>query len=58
VDNGVHRFEFCALVPGEHRIVFEKRMGWKSTAEDRRVYQISAGESDATRRSSKDSSLR
>ena len=29
------------MKPGEHRIVFEKRMGWKFTAEDRRVFLIS-----------------
>jgi len=40
VDNGTRTFEFRALEPGEHRILFEKRMGWKFTAEDRRVFQI------------------
>ena len=40
VDSGKRSFEFRALKPGTHRIVFEKRMGWKFTAEDRRVYVV------------------
>jgi predicted secreted protein len=40
VDAGKRSFEFRALKPGTHRIVFEKRMGWKFTAEDRRVYVV------------------
>jgi predicted secreted protein len=40
VDSGRRAFEFRALKPGVHRIVFEKRMGWKFTAEDRRVYVV------------------
>jgi predicted secreted protein len=42
VENGQRIFEFKALTPGTHRLVFEKRMGWKFTAEDRRVFQIEA----------------
>ena len=42
VDNGRRTFEFQSLRAGTHRLVFEKRMGWKFTAEDRRVYQIEA----------------
>jgi predicted secreted protein len=42
VENGRRTFEFMAVTPGMHRVVFEKRMGWKFTAEDRRVYQIEA----------------
>ena len=42
VDNGTRTFEFRALEPGEHRILFEKRMGWKFTAEDRRVFLVNA----------------
>src|SRR2546425_10035812 len=38
IDAGKRAFEFRALKPGVHRIVFEKRMGWKFTPEDRRVY--------------------
>ena len=44
VDNGTRTFEFRALEPGEYRIVFEKRMGWKFTAEDRRVFLINAAD--------------
>ena len=40
VDSGKRVFEFRALKPGSHRIVFEKRMGWKFTAEARRVYVV------------------
>ena len=40
VDSGRRSFEFRALLPGTHRLVFEKRMGWKFTAEDRRVFLI------------------
>src|SRR2546428_4027978 len=38
IDAGKRAFEFRALKPGVHRIVFEKRMGWKFTPEDRRGY--------------------
>jgi hypothetical protein len=27
-------------MPGTHRVVFEKRMGWKFTAEDRHVFYV------------------
>ena len=40
VDNGQRTFEFRAVTPGAHQLVFEKRMGWKFTAEDRRVFTI------------------
>ncbi|TAL08655.1 MAG: hypothetical protein EPO02_12235 [Nitrospirae bacterium] len=40
VDSGKRMFEFRALKPGAHRLLFEKRMGWKFTAEDRRVYVV------------------
>lgn len=40
VDSGKRVFEFRTLKPGVHRIVFEKRMGWRFTAEDRRVYIV------------------
>src|SRR2546426_7888456 len=36
IDSGKRAFEFRALKPGVHRLVFEKRMGWKFTPEDRR----------------------
>jgi predicted secreted protein len=41
VDTGTRTFKFRILAPGEHRLLFEKRMGWKFTAEDRRVYLVS-----------------
>jgi predicted secreted protein len=40
VDNGQRTFEFKAMAPGIHQVIFEKRMGWKFTAEDRRVFTI------------------
>jgi len=40
VDSGRRSFEFQALVPGKHRVEFSKRMAWKFTAEDRRVFEI------------------
>lgn len=44
VDSGRRTFEFRAVIAGTHRLVFEKRMGWKFTAEDRRVYLVEAGD--------------
>jgi len=49
VDNGTRTFEFRALTSGEHRVVFEKRMGWKFTAEDRRVFLIQASDGSGRR---------
>ncbi len=40
VENGQRIFEFKAVRPGVHELVFEKRMGWKFTAEERRVFRI------------------
>src|SRR5579885_1184470 len=40
VDTGRRTFEFRAVAPGEHRLLFEKRMGWKFTAEDRRLFLV------------------
>lgn len=40
VDNGTRTFEFQPIKPGNVQIVFEKRMGWKFTAEDRRVFSV------------------
>ena len=37
VENGQRTFEFQGVLPGTHELVFEKRMGWKFTAEDRRI---------------------
>ncbi len=40
VDNGRRTFEFKAVKPGTFQVIFEKRMGWKFTAEDRRIFQV------------------
>ena len=40
VDNGRRTFEFSAIKPGTFQVIFEKRMGWKFTAEDRRIFQV------------------
>ncbi len=40
VENGQRTFEFQGVLPGAHELVFEKRMGWKFTAEDRRIFLI------------------
>jgi predicted secreted protein len=45
VENGQRIFEFKAVQPGVYELVFEKRMGWKFTAEDRRVFRIEAAPS-------------
>jgi hypothetical protein len=42
VESGQRTFEFKAVTPGVHHLVFEKRMGWKFTAEDRRVFRVEA----------------
>lgn len=44
VENGQRSFEFKAVTPGIHLLVFEKRMGWKFTAEDRRVFRVEAAD--------------
>jgi predicted secreted protein len=41
VDAGRRSFEFQALEPGKHRLEFSKRMAWKFTSEDRRVFEVS-----------------
>ncbi|UCE63057.1 MAG: protease inhibitor I42 family protein [Nitrospirota bacterium] len=40
VDSGKRTFEFQALEEGEYRMEFSKRLAWKFTAEDRRVFVI------------------
>jgi len=45
VDNGRRTFEFKAVRPGNYQVLFEKRMGWKFTAEDRRVFQVKVADS-------------
>ena len=47
VDNGRRTFEFKAMKPGNYQVLFEKRMGWKFTAEDRRVFQVTVSNSSA-----------
>jgi predicted secreted protein len=49
VDNGCRAFEFKAVKPGSYQIVFEKHMGWKFTAEDRRVFQVTVSDSSSSR---------
>ena len=45
VDNGQRTFEFKVVRPGTHRLLFEKHLGWKFTAEDRRVFDVTASDS-------------
>ena len=40
VDSGRRTFEFKPVAAGTHRILFEKRLGWKFTAEHRHVYDV------------------
>ena len=40
VDSGQRTFEFKPVTSGSHRILFEKRLGWKFTAEARHVYEV------------------
>ena len=40
VDSGRRSFGFQALEVGKHRVEFSKRMAWKFTAEDRRVFEV------------------
>lgn len=40
VDSGKRTFEFQALEAGEFHIEFSKRLAWKFTAEDRRVFVV------------------
>jgi predicted secreted protein len=42
VENGQRTFELKAVQPGVYYLVFEKRMGWKFTAEERRVFRVEA----------------
>ncbi len=44
VDSGRRTFEFQALTLGTHRLEFQKRMAWKFTAEDRRVFVVEVRE--------------
>ena len=44
VDSGQRTFEFQALEEGEYQMEFSKRLAWKFTAEDRRVFLITVTE--------------
>lgn len=44
VDSGRRSFEFQAMEVGSHRLEFSKRMAWKFTAEDRRVFEVTVGD--------------
>src|SRR3989475_5606082 len=48
IDSGKRAFEFRAMKPGIHRLVFEKRMGWKFTPEDRRGFTLTGGGGEPT----------
>ena len=47
VDSGSRTFEFEALKVGTHRIEFNKRLAWKFTAEDRRIFDVTVQNSSA-----------
>ena len=49
VDSGRRSFEFQALRAGKHQLEFSKRMAWKFTAEDRRVFEITVLPASAMR---------
>jgi hypothetical protein len=44
VDSGQRTFEFKPVAAGTHRILFEKRLGWKFTAEHRHLYDIAVAD--------------
>jgi hypothetical protein len=44
VDSGRRTFEFKPVAVGTHRILFEKRLGWKFTAEHRHVYDVTVSD--------------
>ncbi len=46
VDSGNRHFEFEALQSGTHRLEFQKRMAWKFTSEDRRVFLVDVKEAE------------
>ena len=46
VDSGNRQFEFEALQSGTHRLEFQKRMAWKFTSEDRRVFLVDVKEAE------------
>jgi len=44
VDSGSRSFEFQAREVGRYSLEFNKRMAWKFTAEDRRVFSVTVDE--------------
>jgi hypothetical protein len=36
------------MKPGNYQVLFEKRMGWKYTAEDRRVYRVTVSSNSSS----------
>ena len=48
VDSGNRQFEFEALQSGTHRLEFQKRMAWKFTSEDRRVFLVDVKEAEGS----------
>lgn len=40
VDSGRRTFEFQALETGTQQLEFSKRMAWKFTSEDRKIFQV------------------
>ncbi len=50
VDNGQRTFQFKAMKPGTFKLLFEKRLGWKFTAEDRRVFHVMVSANGAPNR--------
>ncbi len=49
VESGRRSFEFQALRVGTYRVEFSKRMAWKFTAEDRRVFAVTVVAAASTR---------
>jgi len=47
VDSGQRTFVFQAVAPGQHTVNFDKRLAWKCTAEDRRVFLVNVDSSSA-----------
>jgi predicted secreted protein len=39
-DSGKRTFEFVCSEPGRYELIFEKRLGWKFTADDRKIFVI------------------
>ena len=48
VDAGSRTFEFEALCAGTHNLEFNKRLAWKFTSEDRRVFVVTVQDPPST----------